>query len=196
MFIKKLDNPNCFVSYKGDIFSFRYGRISKRVITKDKNGYGQVTLQNKAYKVHILVAMAFIGDRPEGMEIDHIDRNKLNNNIANLRYVSKSENCYNRRTSDGVKERLGTHWGSPGSETYKEANRAYRKIKYNELSSEDKRKRSIECTKRNKESLASKGLFRTRRLINGEWKNVILPLSEKLTKVRNKDGKITFTRSN
>ena len=47
---------------------------------------------------HHLVAKAFIGERPEGLVIDHIDRNKLNNNVSNLRYVSQKENIHNSST--------------------------------------------------------------------------------------------------
>ena len=44
---------------------------------------------------HHLVAKAFIGERPEGLVIDHIDRNKLNNNVNNLRYITFTENLHN-----------------------------------------------------------------------------------------------------
>ena len=37
-----------------------------------------------------------MGDKPEGYQTDHIDRNSLNNDYRNLRYVSKSEQMLNR----------------------------------------------------------------------------------------------------
>ncbi len=46
-------------------------------------------------KIHTLVALAFIGERPEGLVITHIDKNKLNNNVLNLRYVRRGENSIN-----------------------------------------------------------------------------------------------------
>lgn len=46
--------------------------------------------------VHHAVAKLFIGDRPENLVIDHIDRNKLNNNVSNLRYITQKENCFNQ----------------------------------------------------------------------------------------------------
>ena len=44
---------------------------------------------------HHMVAHCFIGERPEGLVIDHIDRNSLNNNVNNLRYITQLENCRN-----------------------------------------------------------------------------------------------------
>ena len=46
--------------------------------------------------IHSVVAECWLGDRPEGMEIDHIDRNSRNNDYRNLRYVTKSEQMKNR----------------------------------------------------------------------------------------------------
>lgn len=45
--------------------------------------------------VHQLVIKHFCGDRPEGLCIDHKDRNKLNNSVENLHYVSYSDNAKN-----------------------------------------------------------------------------------------------------
>ena len=43
-----------------------------------------------------VVAECWLGVKPEGYEIDHIDRNSLNNHFSNLRYVTKSEQMKNR----------------------------------------------------------------------------------------------------
>ena len=49
--------------------------------------------------VHRLVYEAFKGEIPEGMEIDHIDRNRRDNNPDNLRVVTRAENMKNRSCS-------------------------------------------------------------------------------------------------
>lgn len=42
--------------------------------------------------IHHLVAEAFIGPRPDKMDVDHIDGNKTNNKASNLRYLLISDN--------------------------------------------------------------------------------------------------------
>lgn len=58
----------------------------------------QVNIKKKVRKVflHRVVAECWHGERPEGMQVDHIDRNSLNNDYRNLRYVTKSEQMLNR----------------------------------------------------------------------------------------------------
>jgi hypothetical protein len=46
----------------------------------------------KTIHIHHLVAETFIGKRPDGLVIDHIDGNKHNNRADNLRYLSNIEN--------------------------------------------------------------------------------------------------------
>jgi hypothetical protein len=58
----------------------------------DINGYLSVKMNNKDYKIHSLVAKYFLGDRPKGLCINHIDSNKLNNAVSNLEYVTIREN--------------------------------------------------------------------------------------------------------
>ena len=44
-------------------------------------------------RVHRLVAEAFIGKIPQGMDVDHISGDRHDNNVKNLRIVTHSENC-------------------------------------------------------------------------------------------------------
>ena len=55
--------------------------------------------------VHSLVAQAFLGDRPKGMVIDHIDGNRFNNHYTNLRYCTQKENVNNPNSQKPGKKR-------------------------------------------------------------------------------------------
>ncbi len=43
--------------------------------------------------MHRVVAFAFLGPCPDGWVVNHLDRDKLNNALSNLEYVSPRENC-------------------------------------------------------------------------------------------------------
>lgn len=58
----------------------------------------------KRVMIHILVAECWLGDKPDGYEVDHIDRNAHNNDYRNLRYVTKNDQMKNRDHS-GISER-------------------------------------------------------------------------------------------
>lgn len=48
--------------------------------------------KSKMFKIHRLVAMTFIGEPKNGEVVDHIDGDRQNNNLENLRFVSQREN--------------------------------------------------------------------------------------------------------
>ena len=66
-------------------------------------GYKYVLLYNgqkpKAMRIHRLVGLHYIDNPDNKPDIDHIDRDITNNNISNLRWVTKSENEQNKGMS-------------------------------------------------------------------------------------------------
>ena len=70
-----------------------------------RNSYVYVSLRKqgdggkaKSLTVHSLVLEAFVGPRPEGSQECHFpDRNKLNNNLSNLRWDTPSGNSLDRK---------------------------------------------------------------------------------------------------
>ena len=63
---------------------------------KTHDGYQRISLKknSKWYSrtVHVLVAEAFLGPRPEGLDVCHNDGRKTNNRISNLRYDTRKNN--------------------------------------------------------------------------------------------------------
>lgn len=74
--------------------------------------------ERKTIRVHQLVAIAFLNHKPNGFEfvVDHIDKNRQNNKLDNIRIVTQRENTSNpnvKKTSQytGV-YRKGKKWAS------------------------------------------------------------------------------------
>jgi len=108
-----LDYPNYEVSNFGNIKNIKTGRILKSGI--DGNGYYIVKLyKNKIAKtqyLHRLVMMTFLNNPENKKCVDHIDRNKLNNNILNLRWASYSENGMNKsKHKNNSSTQTGVHF--------------------------------------------------------------------------------------
>jgi hypothetical protein len=62
---------------------------------KDKDGYHTVNLKQKTMKIHILVAMAFLGHVPSGTNkicVDHINNIKNDNRLENLQLLTNRQN--------------------------------------------------------------------------------------------------------
>lgn len=91
-------------SNSGDIYSLKFGRIKKLKQVLINTGYYAVcvnTDRQHSYTAHRFVFECFNGPVPDDMQVDHIDGNKLNNAISNLRLVSASENMWNHRAAKG-----------------------------------------------------------------------------------------------
>lgn len=73
-------------------------------------GYKVVYINGKRYRVHRLVLETFIGECPKGFECDHKDRNRSNNRVENLRWVSHIDNNRNTSKTESVNTRGGTHY--------------------------------------------------------------------------------------
>lgn len=94
---------NTLFEYKeGDIFwkmkPAKQIEIGSRAGGIHVSGYRRVRVSGKKVGEHTVIYMMFKGSIPEGMCIDHIDNNPLNNKIENLRLATKSQNALNSKT--------------------------------------------------------------------------------------------------
>ena len=95
----QVSNLGRIKSLKRAIKQKNYTRIIKQKILKPLkiHGYSHVHLsvlgKAKVIKIHKLVTSAFLGKIGTGLEINHIDGHKDNNEISNLEYCTKSENA-------------------------------------------------------------------------------------------------------
>lgn len=92
-----------YANENGEIYSTKTRKCLKGGL---KNGYRSITIiingKNHYFLVHRLVYECFNGIIPEGFEIDHINHQRNDNRIENLRLVSKSENQKNVTYRRGV----------------------------------------------------------------------------------------------
>ncbi|PZR11685.1 MAG: hypothetical protein DI539_20400 [Flavobacterium psychrophilum] len=81
-----------------------YGRVKSiykngqsLILTPQSNGQSEkdylfVTIEGKKHYIHHLVLFYFLGTRPHEHDCDHIDGNRHNNRLDNLRYLHRSLN--------------------------------------------------------------------------------------------------------
>jgi hypothetical protein len=86
------------ITRNGDIWNSKFNTLLSSHIC---NGYYYITLNNKSYAIHRLVAITFIKNDNNNPVVNHIDCNKLNNNVKNLEWVSQKQNvnAHNKITS-------------------------------------------------------------------------------------------------
>ena len=140
------------ILYQHPVYPWLYVSRCGRVISTRSGKEIDPKANSRGYKVHLIkirgrivakalhriVFEAIHGSVPKGMEVDHIDRNRINNHINNLRACSPSENLRNRvaygevgikgvsierKTGRYVAKNRGVHIGT--YRTKEEAGRAF-----------------------------------------------------------------------
>lgn len=108
------------VSNTGLIYSFESNSLIK--VCPDQDGYLSLNLykknehskaERKTWKVHRLVALAFIPNPENKPQIDHIDGDKTNNTPQNLRWTDSKENINNPVTLERRRASIKEYWKDP-----------------------------------------------------------------------------------
>ncbi|WP_169891209.1 HNH endonuclease [Litchfieldia alkalitelluris] len=96
-----------YVSDEGQVKSINKRNKNERLLKFGNNGhdYSFIKVDGKNYRVHILVAKAFIPNHDNKPEVNHIDRNRRNNKVINLEWCTHQENM-NHAKEMRVKEKI------------------------------------------------------------------------------------------
>ena len=90
------------------------------------NGYLRVTINQKTYLVHRMVAETFLPNPENKPTVDHLDRNRANNNLSNLKWADLHEQQVNTKRYEYAED-----YGVRECEDKNTYARAYRKAYYN-----------------------------------------------------------------
>ena len=95
------------VSNMGRVFSERTKRFLKPHIRTTGAAYAQVALwrakSQRTKLVHTLVTGAFIGPRPKGLDVRHLNGVPADNRLTNLEYATRQQNVLDMKWHDGRK---------------------------------------------------------------------------------------------
>lgn len=85
-------------------------KVGAPIRAKNTSGYYHVGFKKKVYVVHRLIWLMTYDEWPDG-EIDHVNCNKLDNRLENLRLATKGQNQSNRGKSEGLTSKYkGVCW--------------------------------------------------------------------------------------
>ena len=103
--VRSLDR---WITYKDGREALFKGKILH--LNCNTSGYLEVNLckqsKGKMIGVHRLVAQSFIDNVDNLPEVDHIDGDKTNNNVTNLRWVTHLDNCNNPSTTKNISAKI------------------------------------------------------------------------------------------
>ena len=73
-------------------------------------GYRIIRIDGRLYKEHRIIWVMHNGSIPDGLDIDHIDRNTSNNKLENLRLVTRSINHLNKNSKGVTYDKTRNKW--------------------------------------------------------------------------------------
>ena len=105
------------IDENGNVYSKRSWRgVKNRILTPSKNEYGYLRVfltkngKTSGITIHKLMTITFLGERKDGFQVRHLDGNKQNNSLSNLKYGTALENANDRKLH--LKTAFGERIGS------------------------------------------------------------------------------------
>ena len=167
--------------YKLDILNAKLYKNKIEIEPCKVKGYSSIKIDNKKFDIHRLIyKLGYLGYDPERPTVDHINRDRVDFRLSNLRLANMHEQVENSskvidRTDYGIRSvedpKLYRHnydiAHADELRQYREEHKEARK---------EQHKRSNEKIKAEREA---QGLFRTRRMVDGKLVDMLVPISEK-----------------
>ena len=110
-----INGINLSATEDGHILRHRKTGSMRNLLTSGQvgaSGYYNITIGGKSFSVHRIIAAAFIPEFSSDLEVDHINGNRLDNRIENLRMATRSDNltAYRSPIKGGTSKYRGVSW--------------------------------------------------------------------------------------
>lgn len=97
------------LTYDSETGLFTWNKNGKRAGSYKKGGYVSICINKRFYQAHRLAWLYICGEWPNGV-IDHINMDKHDNSLKNLRDITQAENLQNSKSHSGSIYGKGVYW--------------------------------------------------------------------------------------
>ena len=111
-----INGRKLIVNKEGEIWGLNKQTNKLKLINNINNshGYNCLRCNKKTFLRHRIMAYVYLNLdlNNVNLHIDHIDRNRINNKLSNLRIVTNQQNCWNREAKGYALHKKSNKWMS------------------------------------------------------------------------------------